>query len=255
MSSSHQQSKETGAASTLPAAVQEAFAALSKYDRGSSRATLLPIDQAVTQSKTDERARKELEQRLIAVLSCGSESARDYACVKLATIGTEASVPALASLLSDVRLATDARTALQAIPSAEASKALRDALKRLDGPAKIGAILSLGARRDAGSTRALTALLRDPDVQVQSAAAAALGEIGTSKAAKALRAFIAKMPEGIRQPVGDACLVCAEHLSRENHTTDAAGLYSALGRASFPRHILDAAKRGLADCQPAKIRA
>ncbi len=249
MSSSTSLSKRQAANDSLPASVQEAFTALSSYDRGSPRAALLPIDDAVAQSKTSQRAREELEHRLIAALSCGSEVAREYACVKLATIGGEASIPGLSALLAHPRLATCARTALEGIPSAQASKALRYALSKLEGLAKIGVIISLGVRRDPDAARALTALLRNPDPVVQSAAAAALGEIGTDKSAKALRAFLPKASQPIRQQVGDACLVCAERLLGQNRRSDAASLYSALADSSPPRHILEAAKRGLAGCQ------
>jgi HEAT repeat protein len=250
MSSSSPNPTNEAASSALPAAVQQAFSILSTYDRGASRGALLPIDETVAQSKTNERARKELETLLVAVLRSGSEIAKDFACVKLTTIGTEASIPALTALLDHPKLAASARTALEAIPSDRASRGLREALGKLDGLAKVGVIVSLGARRDAGSTRALAGLLRSQDAQVQSAAAAALGELGSTRAAKALRAFLPKAPPQVGQQLGDACLVCAGRLTAENHKTEAAALYSAMGTSNLPPHILGAAKRGLAACAP-----
>jgi HEAT repeat protein len=234
-----QQKSETTALST-------AFDALKSYDQGSSRGALLPIDEAVAASLDDTGARSELERQLAAALKKGgSVVAREYICSKLALIGTEFCVPALATLLATPEFATAARNALEAIPGRQATKVLRDSLSKVKGLQKIGVINSLGARRDADSVRALSALLNAADPAIVAAAAAALGGIGTNQAGKALREFLLKAPEGLRVKVADAVLACAEQLLTADKRAVAKGLYQLLTAGTRPKHIQQAAVRGL----------
>jgi HEAT repeat protein len=209
-------------------ALEQAFVALRTYGPGSGRAALLPLDEEVAGCSGRERTR--LEQRLLTALaSCSSVVAREYICAKLVLIGSEASVPPLAGLLADIELSTGARNALQAIPGRAAARALRDSLPKLNGLQKIGAINSLGARRDEDSVRALSELLAEDGLQVKAAAAAALGNIGTVQAAKALQKFWAQAPAASRQTSADAMLVCAEHLMAAGEKTAARRLYELSG--------------------------
>ena len=229
--------------------LEQAFAALPTYDAGASRALLMPIDDAVRACLNDASARTELEQKLTATLSSAmSPVAKEYICRKLALIGSARSVPPLAQLLGDSRLNDAARNALEAIPAAAA--ALRRGLSQLAGPQRIGAINSLGARRDAPSLSALAALLNSPDNLVAEAAVSALGKIGTIRAADTLLAYRPKAPPPIRLAVADACLCCADRLSAAAQPTKAAALYEALTDSQQPNHIRLAAKQGLAKLHP-----
>jgi HEAT repeat protein len=138
-----------------------------------------------------------------------------------------------------------ARYALERIPSPEAVAALRDAVAKTGGRTKIGIINSLGVRRDAQSTAAMTALLGDPDNEVAAAAAAALGAIGSPDAAKALSAFQAKAPKKLRLAAADAYLVCAERLLAGGKKAGAMAIYRALSKSGLPKHVQVAAKRGM----------
>lgn len=228
------------------AALDAAFEALKSYDQGSSRGALVPIDEAVMALLDDKAAQKELEQRLATALQHGGSAvAREYICAKLTMIGSEVCVPALAAQLNAPQFANAARNALEAIPGAQATKALRDNLAKTEGAQKIGVINSLGARRDADSVRALTALLKHDDAGVAGAAAAALGDIATTNAAKALREFQPKAPETLRLKVADAILTCAERLLDAGKRADAQTLYQLLATTSQPKHIQRAAARGL----------
>ncbi|MCW5554682.1 MAG: hypothetical protein KIS67_21295 [Verrucomicrobiae bacterium] len=227
-------------------ALDAAFEALKTYDQGSSRGALMPIDEAVMASLESQSAQKELEQRLITALKKGGSAvAREYICSKLTMIVSEACVPALAAQLTAPEFATAARNALEAIPGAQATKALRDSLPGTEGPQKIGVINSLGARRDADGVRALTPLLKHDDVGVAGAAAAALGDIATTNAAKALREFQPQVPEGLRLRVADAILTCAERLLVAGKPADAQTLYRLLDSTAHPKHVQHAAARGL----------
>lgn len=228
------------------AALDAAFEALRTYDQGSSRGALMPIDEAVMASLDDKAARKELEQRLVTALKHGGSAvAREYACSKLAMIGSEVCVPALAAQLTVPEFATAARNALEAIPGAPATKALRDSLAETEGAQKIGVIHSLGARRDADSVRALTTLLKHDDAGVAGAAAAALGDIANTEAAKALREFQPNASESLRLKVADAILNCAERLLAADKRTDARTLCELLATPAQPKHVQLAAARAL----------
>lgn len=228
------------------AAVDKAFEALKTYDYGTSRAALLPIDDAVIACLDDATLRRELEKRLVGVLKVDvSPLAKEFVCRKLSLVGSTRSVPTLAELLADKNLSHWARSALEHIPGSKAAKALRKSLPKLRGLEKIGVINSLGMRRDADSISALASLLEDPDTQIAGAAAAALGNIGTSEAAKVLLKFQPNAPHAIRLIVADACLSCAEHLASTGKKTVAPAIYKALAGSPQPEHIRIAARRGL----------
>ena len=229
--------------SALPAAfadeaLDKAFEALKTFEWGQDRNLVKPIDDAVVASHGDAGARKDLETRLVAVLAAGApQAAKDFACRKLSLIGTAASAPALAGLLGDEKLSHMGRYALERMPCDEAVAAMRGALSKLGGKLKVGVINSLGVRRDAASTGALVALLKDGDKEVAAAAAAALGAIGSPEAAKAL------LP--VHKAAPDACLVCAEQLLADGKKAEAKAIYTALAKADVPKHVRLAAMRGL----------
>jgi HEAT repeat protein len=229
-----------------PIELDKAFATLKTYDTGGNRAALLPIDYVAAAVPSYPPAARLLETRLIGVLKSSSpNAAKEYACRKLATIGSAESAPALAGLLPDEKLSVLARLALEHIPAPEAVKALRESLPKVSGLRKVGVINSLGARRDAESVAALVALLKDGDAQIAGAAAAALGNIATVEAARALQQFQPTAPESIRLVVADACLACAEQLNAAGRQPEAAALFKALATASQPKHVRAAAERGL----------
>ena len=227
------------------AAVDKAFQALASYDWGTDREILHPIDAAVAATHGDAAARGELEKRLVAVLdSDASRSAKDFVCRTLKTMGTATCVPSLAARLADNELSHMARYALERIQASEAAAALRDGLARVSGALKIGVIGSLGVRRDAASVASLTNLVADADRQVASAAAWALGTIGTPEAGKALSECQKKAPEEVKPAITDACLACADQLLADGHKSAAVPLYQSLSRATQP-HVRLAATRGL----------
>jgi hypothetical protein len=237
---------EDAQAKPPPSACAGAFAALKTYDSGSPRGSLLPIDEAVRTSLHDVAAHASLEAQLVGALqAAGSVVAREYVCSKLALIGTDSAVAALAALLSNPQLATAARNALEAIPGNAAAKALRKALSKVEGVLKTGVIQSLAARRDTAAVGELESLLRSPDAQLAGAAAAALAEIGSSRAGRALRNFFSNSPEALRGRAADAVLVCAERLSQQGRKADAESLLKLLLVPGQPAYVRQSAERSL----------
>lgn len=225
--------------------LDQAFEALKRYEPGDDAAVLIPIDKAVMDVRGNAAARAALEQRLAAFLSASFNSViRAFACRELAVIGTAASVPALAPLLVEDELSVFARNALERIPGPEAEKALRDGLGKTKGRTRIGIVHSVGVRRDGRSVPVLGKILSE-DQESASAAAKALGEIGTPEAAKALAAARGKGPPPLQLAVADGTLMCAERLIAAGDRALAAKLVEPLIDASQPDHVRLAANRAL----------
>ena len=228
------------------AALDKAFDALKTFDWGTDRKVLGPIDDAVPATHGDAAARKALETRLTAALASGiSRSAKDVVLRKLTVVGTAASVPALAALLPDKDYSHMARSALERIPAPEAAQAMRDALPKLEGKLKIGAIGSLGVRRDEASVPALAALIANADAAIATAAATALGDIGTAEAAKALADAAGTAAECVKPAVADGRLMAAERLLADGKKAEASGVYKALLGGSPSKLVKVAATRGM----------
>jgi HEAT repeat protein len=158
------------------------------------------------------------EQEALAVLrSDAAEAEKAAACKRLAVHGTAASSADLAALLSNERLASWARIALEAIPGAEVDASLRKAAGSLSGRLLVGVINTIGVRRDPGAVGLLEARLRDGDTEVAAAAAAALARIGSPEAARA----VAKAVAGGRDSMVEACVDAAEQLRLAGDTAAA----------------------------------
>jgi HEAT repeat protein len=180
------------------------------------------------------------QNNLIAMLqSDAPKSEKAITCKQLSIYGTEQSVPVLAPLLADKELASWARIALEAIPGPVADAALRNALGKLEGRLLVGAINSIGVRRDVHAVDTLVQKLDDANTDVASAAAVALGHIGGEQAAKALMQSLADAPAGVRSAVAEGCILCAERFLAHNRTAEAVTLYDTVRQADVPdqRHL------------------
>jgi HEAT repeat protein len=185
------------------------------------------------------------EQELIAVLRADTPKAKKAdACKDLSVYGSQKAVPDLAKLLADEQLASWARIALEAIPGPASDAALRKAVASLKGQLLVGAINSIGVRRDTMAAEPLAAKLQDPDAAVASAAAVALGRIGNSDAASALQKSLASAPAKVRSAVAEGLVLCAERSLKEARADDAVALYDAVRKADVPKQRLLEATRG-----------
>ncbi|MHB8901091.1 MAG: HEAT repeat domain-containing protein [Thermoguttaceae bacterium] len=182
---------------------------------------------------------------LVAVLRSDAPKAeKAITCKRLAVFGTEEAVPALAPLLQDAELASWARIALEAIPGPAADKALRDALPKLEGRLLVGVVNSIGAGRDAQAVGPLVGLLKAGDAEVASAAAVALGQIGSAEATEALRTALAEAPDAVRSAVAEGCVLSAEQLMASGKLPEAAALYDQVRQAAVPKPRVVEATRG-----------
>jgi HEAT repeat protein len=214
------------------------------YNWGQDTKLLRPIDEAVIASHGDAAKRKELEGELAALLATDATlDGKQTVCRYLMAIGTAASVPALAALLSDEKLAHMGRYALERIPGPEAAAALRGALAKSAGKLKIGVISSLGGRKDNESAGALAELVGDGDVAIATSAVKSLGMIRSPEAAKAISA--ATPDAKVKPAATDAALACAEALLAAGKNTDALAIYKKVQADDQRKHVKLAATRGM----------
>ena len=187
----------------------------------------------------------EKERSLIAVLqSNASPDEKAITCKKLAVYGSAEAVPALAPLLQNEQLASWARIALEAIPGEAADAALRQALPKVNGRLLVGTINSIGVRRDAKAVRELAGLLKNSDDQVASAAAVALGRIGGTQAAAALKISLKTAGPTVRPAVAEGCIRCAEIFLAAGTAAPAVELYDMVRKADVPKQKVLEATRG-----------
>jgi hypothetical protein len=180
----------------------------------------------------------------LTILTNGTPAEIALACKRLAVYGDKQAVPLLAALLDNPELASWARIALEAIPGPEADAALLKASKKLQGPLLVGAINSIGVRRDSKAVSMLIGKLKDANSEVAAAAAVALGHIGGDKAAGALRKSLKTAPLPLRTAVAEGCVLCAEQFLAAGKAAKAAALYDAVRTAEVPRNKVLAATRG-----------
>ena len=199
--------------------------------------------------------------KLIAVLKSADASlkAKNDACRELATIGDPKAIPVLVGLLGDEKLSHMARYALEPIDHASVDAALRDAMGKLKGGLRIGAINSIGMRRDEKAVGDLTKLLKDADKGVASAAIGALGRIATPQALTALAGCRKAPTPELQWAIADASLDAAERLLEGGKSAGATAIYTELRADAWPRQVRLGAFSGLlaaeSDKAPARIAA
>lgn len=187
------------------------------------------------------------EDELIAALQADSPwEAKEAACRALRQVGTEKAVPALAALLGDPKTGHLARYALEPMKSEAAGAALREALQRVDGPARVGIAISLGARRDADAIPLLAPLLDVEDTALVRAAAGALGRIGTPEAAAILLTAAQKASSAVRVDVAEGLLAAAQALTDVGQGSVALTYDEALLDGDWPAQVRTGAFAGAA---------
>lgn len=185
-------------------------------------------------------------KKLIGVLqSDASQYDKGLACRRLAQLGTAESIPVLAKMLADEKMAHLARFGLETNPEPAAGAALRGAMGSLQGKLLIGVINSVGMRRDAEALDKLVAFLKDADAEVAAAAAAALSRIANPAAVAALTATLQSPPAAVKTKIGDSAIACAEELKKAGKKDEAIALYDAVrAKADMPVFVRQAALQG-----------
>ncbi len=216
------------------------------YDFNKSRADLIKISDMIREA-SGKPEMKAMEKQLDDFLkSDATYAAKDFVCRELSVAGTEASVPALASMLTDEKVSDIARYALERIPGAAVDDALRNALSKAEGKAKVGIINTLGVRGDKKAVDALAKLTNDANETVAVAAVAALGRIDDRDAQQtAIAKAKDKATGAVKTAAIDAYLRCADRLAAKGQKEAAGAIYKELYAASEPMIIRVAAARGM----------
>jgi len=228
----------------------ELLASIKTYEFGQSREALTGLDDYLRRIGNSPQLLSAAEKRFVEVLkSDATDAAKQFICEKLSIIGTDYSVPVLASMLtqkatSAIEPSDMARYALQRIPGQAASEALRDALGKTSGKVKVGIINSLGERADVQSTDLLAGLIYDSDALIADAAVGALGKIADAKATMALAKALGSTKGALRLVVADAYLKCADKLLAGGKKKAALTIYDKLYVSSEPVTIRVAALKG-----------
>ncbi len=179
---------------------------------------LTPIEKAIWQTKPADRAN--WEAKLLATLQ-SSKTTTDGKMIilrrLLPSVISEKSVPVVAPLLLDAKLANDARGVLQQYPVASAEKALLAALAKRprDPKIKIGLVQSLGLRRSPAAFAPIKeALYSDScDPNLMRTCITALGNLGTKPAGEHLLSI--KGFKAFKSTLCNARLIAADHLAAE----------------------------------------
>lgn len=191
------------------------------------------------------------EAALIGVLQSDAGFVdKQEACRALRQKGTDASVPALAALLTDKDLSHMARYALETMMTPAAGEALRKAIGLTDGAPKAGVITSLGVRRDDEAVEAIASALASPDVDVARAAAGALGRIGTPAAVERLLAFSGEAPDRVKPAVAEGLLAAGDYMCRDGKSPEAAAIYTRLLESDWPLYVKMGAFAGRIHAEP-----
>lgn len=238
--------------------LEAALAGTAAWKQGQPRESLGILENHVQHrmsltGEAGEAARSELAERLAGML--GGEATTDgkaFICRQLALIATARQVPAIAALLGEESLTEAARAALEGIGGPEAAKALREALDSTSGLQRIGVVNALGNLADAESVPVLAGLLADADPAIATAAAEALGAIGTSEAAQALAAAVGPASEPFKGIAAAAYLKCTEKIGAAGRVDEAIGMCMRMITPAEPSWLRAGAMRLLVELQPAK---
>lgn len=247
--------------STFLAAAPFAFAAVSateltalvtdaaRWESGQHREPLVKLEQLVRESVADRKMRADLETALLKLLAPeATPEARRFACQQLAVISSDASVPALATLLQSHETAGLACLAFGNRPSTKADEVLLAALPAAQGRSRLQIISTLGNRRVVKAVEPLTPLAMDADAAVAETAIRALGKIGNAPAQKVIAALRSAAGPALARALADASLGCADELVKSGKRKEAAAIYEELNSPAQPAFVRRGAFAGLLRC-------
>jgi HEAT repeat protein len=163
---------------------EDAWKALPKYEPGQDMAGLLTIDREVIAAMKAPETRAACAAKLAELLAKEDTTltAKQYICLQLRQVGTEAEVRLLERLLEDPETTEMSRYALESIPGFLATATLRAGLTKLQGRQLVGVIGSVAKRKDVASVAELKKLADSDDPQIATAAIRALGNIACGTA-------------------------------------------------------------------------
>ena len=162
------------------------------------------------------------------------------ACKRLAVIGTEKSVPALAKMLADEKLNHPARFALEAMPCPESDAALIEGIKTLDGVCCVGCVNSAAMKQLPAASGVLKSRFENcNDPAIRAAIYRALSLIGADDAKDFLLSK-ASLPDADAQAArvqGESLLNLVGQFCKAGQYDKAIAVCEAIRSAPFPAFI------------------
>ncbi|HUU10529.1 MAG TPA: HEAT repeat domain-containing protein [Phycisphaerae bacterium] len=203
------------------------------------------IVSAIAVAAFSEDAAPPTPDQLLAVLRGNAPLPAKWDAARLlARTAPGSMAPALADLLGDPKVGDLARCALEAMPGPAADDALRAALPGLKGTPLVGAIQSIGVRRDAKAVEPLAHLLAGADAEAASAAAFALGRIASAPAAQALAKAEGTAPPSLKGAIQESLLQAADAAAAQGRADEAVAVYDRLRTSQGSSPVRMAAVRG-----------
>jgi len=228
------------------AELNQAVTAAMQYESGKPVEPLRQIEQAVRNAVADPSQRPAVEAALIQLLAAEATfEARRFACVQLASLGSDACLPAVAQLLKQPDTVGIACLALGTHPSEQADGLLLEALAAHRGNSRVQIIVTLGDRRVAQAVQSLVPLARDADRPTREAAMGALGKIANPDALSWLASLRRDAQAEIARLAALASLAAADTIAQEGKSQGSASIYEELLASSQPFYVRRAALEGL----------
>jgi len=234
----------------LPAAAtsaSEAVAKIKTYEFGQSREHLTVVEDMVRAALDDPGQRRAVAGLLADVLASDATlDAKRFVCRQLVLVGGPQELGKLVPLLYHPETADMALYVLEPMQSDAVDAALLNALKDAPRSTRVAIVNALGERRAGGAISPLLRYARDENTVLAEAAIAALGKIGTPRAANRLGLVKRRVQPELRASVAEAQIVAAERLVQDGRTRHAQHVYRALLTPQEPDSVRVAAFFGLA---------
>jgi HEAT repeat protein len=211
--------------------IEAAIQAVSDYDFDRPRTKLVEVERLINSTHGNRTARLQIEKLMAGLLtSKATVAAKQFICKKLWIMGSDLSLPALASLLegSDPVLSEAACYALRSQDSAAALAVLRKSLTRCRGVARVAILNLLGDKKDATNTAQIIALASDPDPLLSDAAICALGKIASGESVAALDRMHRGSDPTRRLNSAHALLQAGQQLAQRGNSAAARAIWSQL---------------------------
>ena len=209
--------------------IETAIKKLHDYSQEQGRASLATIEAQVQQTYQQPELRIYLERQMVKVLKSEAPwDVKQFICQQLWILGTDESAPTLAKMLLDDQTVEMACYALRNHQSPMASKALIDALGKIQGRSLLSVINLLGDRREKRSVPALLRIVWGSDRGAAEFAVVALGKIASEPAVTALRELRSRRNAPMRLVVSQSYLQSAQELAHRGQTEKALVVYREL---------------------------
>ncbi len=230
----------------LSADLAQTITAAAAYDSGQDMSPLRHLEDLARAAIADPAQRPALEAGLTQLISGDATfEAKRFACQYLGILGSAECVPALAKLLANDTTTGMACLALEPNPAPTAGEALCQALVAARGLSQVQIINALGNRREAPAAAPLARLTQSADVEVATAAIAALGKIGDEPARHTLATLPKPTDPRLQAALTDAILRTAEQLVARGDAKAAARIYTGMLAPTQPPNLRRGALRAL----------